>query len=61
MSVYTAIVGLFLLLFPLIGVMVNDFLSCGVGPIVACFFLGAILGRRAVRRAYPFDITQRNR
>jgi len=61
MSVYTAIVGLFLLLFQLIGVMVNDFLSCGVGPIVACFFLGAILGRRAVRRAYPFDITQRNR
>jgi len=58
MNVYAAIIGLFILVFPLLGVMANDFLSCGVGPIVACFVLGAILGHRAMRRANSYDITQ---
>ena len=49
MNIYAVIAGLFLLFFPLLGVMANDFLSCGVGPIVACFVLGAILGRRLHR------------
>ena len=45
-SIYSGIVGLFLLLFPMLDAMVRDFLSCGVGPIAACLTLGAILGRR---------------
>ena len=47
MSVYSGIVGLFLLAFPMLNALALDFLSCGVGPIVACLALGAILGRRS--------------
>ena len=47
MSVYSGIVGLFLLVFPMLNALVLDFLSCGVGPIAACLALGAILGRRS--------------
>ena len=47
MNIYSAIVGLFLVAFSLLGALALDFLSCGVGPIAACFTLGAILGRRS--------------
>lgn len=47
MSVYSGIVGLFLLAFPMLNAFALDFLSCGVGPIAACLALGAILGRRS--------------
>ena len=47
MSVYSGIVGLFLLAFSMLGALALDFLSCGVGPIAACLALGAILGRRS--------------
>jgi membrane associated rhomboid family serine protease len=47
MSVYSGIVGLFLLAFPMLNALALDFLSCGVGPIAACLALGAILGRRS--------------
>ena len=47
MSVYSGIVGLFLLAFPMLDALALDFLSCGVGPIAACLALGAILGRRS--------------
>ena len=47
MSLYSGIVGLFLLAFPMLSALALDFLSCGVGPIAACLALGAILGRRS--------------
>jgi membrane associated rhomboid family serine protease len=47
MSVYSGIVGLLLLAFPMLNALALDFLSCGVGPIAACLALGAILGRRS--------------
>ena len=47
MSMYSGIVGLFLLAFPMLDALALDFLSCGVGPIAACLALGAILGRRS--------------
>ena len=47
MSMYSGIVGLFLLVFLMLNALVLDFLSCGVGPIAACLALGAILGRRS--------------
>lgn len=47
MSVYSGVVGLFLLAFPLLNALTLDFLSCGLGPIAACLALGAILGCRA--------------
>ena len=50
MSIYSGIVGLFLLLFPLLNASVLNFLSCGLGSIAACLTLGAILGSRARKR-----------
>ena len=47
MSVYSGIVGLFLLAFAMLDALALDFLSSGVGPIAACLALGAILGRRS--------------
>ena len=47
LSVYSGVLGLFLLLVPLLDALVHDYLSCGVGPIAACLALGAILGRRS--------------
>ena len=47
MSVYSGIVGLFLLAFTMMDALALDFRSCGVGPIAACLALGAILGRRS--------------
>lgn len=58
MRTYAGIVGLVFLGFPLLSVMVNDFLTYGVGPIAACLGLGAILGRRAMRRTPPYNINQ---
>lgn len=49
MSIYAELVGLGVFVFQLLGAMTYDFLSYGVGPILACLALGAILGRRAVR------------
>ena len=47
MSVYSGVVGLFLFVFAMLNALARDFLSSGVGPIAACFALGAILGRRS--------------
>ena len=47
MSIYTVIVGLIYLFIPMLVVMANDYLSYGVGPILACFVLGAALGCRS--------------
>ena len=50
MSIYSGIVGLFLVAFPMLNALALDFLSCGVGPIAACLALGAILGCRVRKR-----------
>ena len=49
LSVYSGVLGLFLLLVPLLDALVHDYLSCGLGPIAACLVLGASLGRRLHR------------
>ena len=49
MSIHAGVIGLFVLLVPLTGIMIRDFLSFGLGPITACLALGVFLGRRAAK------------
>ena len=50
MSIHAGIIGLFVLLVPLTGIMIRDFLSFGLGPITACLALGVFLGRRVAKK-----------
>ena len=57
MGLYAGIVELYLLLFTFLKAISCEFFSFGFGPIAACLALGAVLGRRAMRRASPYGIT----
>ena len=47
MSIYAALAGLWLVLSALIGMLSRyDYMSLGLGPVLACLVLGAVLGCR---------------
>ena len=50
MSINAGMIGLIVLLVPLTGIMIRDFLSFGLGPITACLALGVFLGRRVAKK-----------